>query len=125
MEKLFSIIIALFVIAGIYFMGTYITAERSCYAINRTGMDDAEVRLHTLNYSQEQYCRMTYQFIEELDQCMKKTDTMLPPGLQFVKKFVDDFETVSQYRSKSLPALKVDHDQVCSVYPDFRYSEPE
>lgn len=106
-------------------MGTYMTAERACFSAGQKNMDDLEVRFRTQNYSDEQYCRLTYSTLDELNSCVSKAKKTIPKGFQFLEKFVEDFETMSQYRTKSIIAMQNEHDGLCVRFPDFLFTQPE
>lgn len=125
MGKLLPIVLSVVGIVFIYFAGQFMSAERECFSSVASALNEYEVKYQASNVSRENYCTQTYALIDSLDACLVKADSVLPPNMQFIKKVVTDFETVSQYRPKSLQVMKDSHDEVCVAYPDYLFVLPQ
>ena len=99
-----------------------IKTERACFSETQQTIDTADFQVKASILSQNYYCRVTYDAIDGLAGCLSRAQQLLPLWTRkIVPPIVNDIETELQHRTKSLPALKAEHDEICKDYHGYRF----
>ena len=122
MKLIVFLILIWLVYVGVVPIVRNVVAEQACFSSSQKEIDNAESQVKASVWPQDRYCRVTYDALDVLTSCVANAQEVLSAKIRkIIPPIVNDVEIELQNRTKSLPALKADHDEICRDYHGYRF----